>query len=82
MHPLDMRHAGLEKMQEVDIVSHYTDKERVAEHFLVLPFEIARGCVATYFPETNCLVPLEHTAHKSNTPVSKWIEVSLRKRTA
>jgi hypothetical protein len=69
-------------MQEVDIVSHYTDKERVAEHFLVLPFEIARGCVATYFPETNCLVPLEHTAHRSNTPVSKWIEVSLHRRTA
>ncbi len=82
MNPKDMKEAGLEKMQEVDIVSHYTDKERVAEHFLVLPFEIARGCVATYFPETNCLVPLEHTAHRSNTPVSKWIEVSLHRRTA
>ncbi len=82
MHPLDMKHAGLEKMQEVDIISHYADKERVAEHFLVLPFEIARGCVATYFPETNCLVPLEHTARKSNTPVSKWIEVSLKRRSA
>jgi anaerobic selenocysteine-containing dehydrogenase len=80
MHPEDMRHEGLSKMDEVDIVSHYQGEERMAERFLILPFEIARGCVATYFPETNCLVPLEHTAKRSNTPVSKWIEVSLRRR--
>lgn len=80
MHPEDMRHAGLSKMDKVDIVSHYQGEKRVAERFLILPFEIARGCVATYFPETNCLVPLEHTAKRSNTPVSKWIEVSLRRR--
>lgn len=80
MNPKDMSDAGLSKMSEVDIVSHFNQTERIAERFLIIPFEIARGCVATYFPETNCLVPLEHTARKSNTPVSKWIEVELRLR--
>ncbi len=80
MNPKDMSNAGLSKMSEVDIVSHFNQTERIAERFLIIPFEIARGCVATYFPETNCLVPLEHTARKSNTPVSKWIEVELRLR--
>jgi molybdopterin-dependent oxidoreductase alpha subunit len=80
INPKDMSDAGLRKMDEVDVVSHYNNTERVAERFLIVPFEIARGCVATYFPETNCLVPLEHTARKSNTPVSKWIEVELRVR--
>ena len=80
MNPKDMQDAGFSKMDEVNIVSHYKGTQRTAERFLVLPFEIARGCVATYFPETNCLVPLEHTARKSNTPVSKWIEVELISR--
>jgi molybdopterin-dependent oxidoreductase alpha subunit len=80
INPKDMSDAGLSKMSEVDIVSHFNQTERIAERFLIIPFEIARGCVATYFPETNCLVPLEHTARKSNTPVSKWIEVELRLR--
>jgi molybdopterin-dependent oxidoreductase alpha subunit len=77
MNPADMAMAGLEHMAEVNISSWFHDQRRVAEHFLVIQYPIARGCVATYFPETNCLVPLEHTALKSNTPVSKWIEVSL-----
>lgn len=77
MNSADMAMAGLEHMAEVNISSWFHGQRRVAEHFLVIQYPIARGCVATYFPETNCLVPLEHTALKSNTPVSKWIEVSL-----
>ncbi len=75
----DMTQAGLTHLSEVNIIGWYNDERRVAERFLVISYPIARGCVATYFPETNCLVPLEHTAIKSNTPVSKWIEVSLEK---
>ncbi len=79
MHADDMTASGLSHLSDVNIVGWYNDERRVAEHFLVIPYPIARGCVATYFPETNCLVPLEHTALKSNTPVSKWIEVSFEK---
>jgi molybdopterin-dependent oxidoreductase alpha subunit len=80
MNEEDMREGGWQHGQEVDLVSVYKGTERQAERFLVIPFAIAKGCIATYFPETNCLVPLEHTADKSNTPVSKWIEVRLEKR--
>jgi hypothetical protein len=43
--------------QRVDLVSPY-DRERVADDFFVVPYDIAHGSVATYFPETNVLVPL------------------------
>jgi hypothetical protein len=43
--------------QRVDLVSTY-DRERVADDFFVVPYDIAHGSVATYFPETNVLVPL------------------------
>ncbi len=79
MHADDMQEAGLSHLADVNIAGWYNNERRVAEHFLVIPYPIARGCVATYFPETNCLVPLEHTALRSNTPVSKWIEVSLER---
>ncbi len=79
MNAEDMAAAGLSHLSDVNIVGWYNNERRVAEHFLVIPYPIARGCVATYFPETNCLVPLEHTALRSNTPVSKWIEVSFEK---
>lgn len=79
MNTEDMIQEGLTHRSEVNIIGWYNGERRVAERFLVISYPIARGCVATYFPETNCLVPLEHTAIKSNTPVSKWIEVSLEK---
>ncbi|HEY1439801.1 MAG TPA: hypothetical protein VGF65_02950, partial [Mycobacterium sp.] len=33
------------------------------------------GNAAAYYPEANALVPLDHTAAKSNTPVSKAITI-------
>jgi molybdopterin-dependent oxidoreductase alpha subunit len=80
MHPGDIAAAGLAADQRVDIVSSY-DRERVAEDFFVAPYDIARGCVATYFPEANVLVPLDLRAEKSGTPASKSVKVTLRPRT-
>ncbi len=75
----DMRSAGLKEPHRVDLVSNY-DRERVAEDFFVVPYDIARGCVATYFPEANVLVPLGLKAEKSGTPASKNVVVRLRLR--
>ncbi|MCZ4590012.1 hypothetical protein O4328_41370, partial [Rhodococcus opacus] len=36
--------------------------------------------VAAYYPETNPLIPLDHVARKSNTPVSKAITIRLATR--
>ena len=63
----------------MDLLSNY-GHERIDTHFFVVPYAIARGCVATYFPEANVLVPLELKAHKSGTPASKSVVVTLRKR--
>jgi formate dehydrogenase major subunit len=40
-------------------------------------YPTARGCAAAYYPEANVLVPLNHTAEGSNTPISKAVIVRL-----
>ena len=61
----------------VDLVSEFEGQERRAKDFLVVPYSTPKGNAAAYYPETNPLVPLDHTARKSNTPVSKAIVVRL-----
>jgi molybdopterin-dependent oxidoreductase alpha subunit len=76
----DMRAAGLEQGEPVDLVSHFEGEERVARNFVVVPYSIPRHCAATYFPETNVLVPIGSVAEKSNTPASKSVVISIRAR--
>ncbi|MEX0968743.1 MAG: FdhF/YdeP family oxidoreductase [Bacteroidia bacterium] len=78
MNPEDMAAAGLEKKDVVDLISHFNGTERVAPAFIIVPYNIPRGCTATYFPEANVLVPVDSVAAKSNTPTSKMIKVRLR----
>jgi anaerobic selenocysteine-containing dehydrogenase len=70
--------AGLHDGQTVDLFSHFEGEERVARRFVVVPYSIPRRCAATYFPETNVLVPLGSVADKSNTPVSKSVVISIQ----
>ncbi len=74
----DVAAAGLQQGQLVDLTSHYQSEERMARHFMVAPFDIARGCTATYFPEANVLVPINSTADRSNTPTSKSLVISVK----
>jgi molybdopterin-dependent oxidoreductase alpha subunit len=73
----DLREAGLQQGQMVDLTSHFEGDERVARHFMVAPFLIPRGCAATYFPEGNVLIPINSTADRSNTPTSKSVIISV-----
>ena len=79
MHEDDMKAQGLAKHAVVNIVSEFNGVERVAKNFIVVPMPIARGCVATYFPETNVLVSIDSVAHTSNTPASKSVVVRMEK---
>lgn len=79
MHADDMEKEGLAAKDRVDLVSDH-GRERVATDFFVVPYDIARGCAATYFPEANVLVPLELKAERSGTPASKSVVIRLRKR--
>ncbi len=74
----DVREAGLQAGQLVDILSHFEGETRIAPSFLVVPYTISRHCAATYYPETNVLVPVRSVADKSNQPVSKCIRITLR----
>lgn len=76
----DMNDAGLQHRDLVDLVSHFERQERRAEKFIVIPYSIPRQCTATYFPETNVLVPLQSKARISNTPTSKTVVITVIKR--
>lgn len=77
MNALDMSEHGLKTRDVVDITSHFNSELRTLKTWFVVPYEIPRGNLAAYFPEANELVPLDSTATISNTPTSKWIEVTL-----
>lgn len=79
MHKDDMAQEGLAERDLVDLVGVHR-AERVATNFFVVPYDIARGCTATYFPEANVLVPLDQKAVGSGTPASKSVVITLRKR--
>ncbi len=76
---LDMKTLKLKKFDVVNLISDYDNKERIASNFLVIPYNIPQGNLASYFPETNVLVPFNHFADKSHTPISKSIKVRIEK---
>lgn len=76
----DMRDIGASAGQEVDLTSHWGERKICSERWKVVPYDIPRGNLCSYFPEANVLVPLESTAEGSNTPTSKWIEISISLR--
>lgn len=77
---LDLDMLGLKAGEWVDITSVWDDDvERRAEGFLLVEYDIPRGCLGSYYPETNALVPLESFAIKARTPTSKSIPVLLQR---
>ncbi|MEP7164413.1 MAG: FdhF/YdeP family oxidoreductase [Ferruginibacter sp.] len=79
MNRQDMSEHRLQEGDVVDLYNNDDGKERVAHKFIVIPYPIPKGCTATYFPETNVLVPISSVAEKSNTPVSKLVVIKLKK---
>ncbi|MCE4944553.1 FdhF/YdeP family oxidoreductase [Streptomyces albulus] len=78
VNPDDADRLGFADGAYADLVSEWTDgSERRAPGFRVVHYPTARGCAAAYYPETNVLVPLDHTADTSNTPASKSVVVRL-----
>ncbi len=77
MNPKDIEREGLSTQQEVDLSSESNEEIRWARKFLVVPYDIPSKCVATYFPEANPLIPIHITAEKSNTPISKSVQVRI-----
>ncbi|MEU1544999.1 FdhF/YdeP family oxidoreductase [Nocardia sp. NPDC005745] len=83
VHPDDIAAFGFSDGDPVDIVSEWTDgTERRVENFRLVSYPTPRGNAAAYYPETNPLVPLDHVAKRSNTPVSKAVTIRLEARPA
>ena len=78
MNEEDIRAAGWQQGQLVDLTNRHGGVERIAEAFMIAPYRIPRGCLATYFPEANVLVPIGSVATKSNTPTSKYVVITLK----
>lgn len=77
MNPEDMEQFGLLKEQVVHLESSYDGQTRRAENFKIIPYKIPRQNLAAYFPETNMLVPINHFADGSRTPISKSVIVKI-----
>jgi len=77
MNPADIKAHDFDAGQLVDIHSIWHDGERRVDGFTVIAYDIPRGNLASYFPETNGLVPLDSVAERAGTPTSKSIPVRL-----
>ena len=74
----DIAVLGFEAGERVDIESLHRDGvRRIVRGFLLAAYDIPRGCLAAYYPETNPLVPLDSFAIDARTPTSKAIPVLL-----
>lgn len=77
VNPGDIDALGLHDGDRVDLVSEFDGQERRAKDFRVVAYATPAGNAAAYYPETNPLVPLDHVAARSNTPVSKAVVIRL-----
>ena len=79
MNQKDMTTEGLTMNDVVDLFSTFNGVTRVSKQYIVVPYDIPVGDVATYFPEANALIPIDSFADKSLTPTSKSVVIMLRK---
>lgn len=78
IHADDIAALGMQAGDRVDLESLADDGvRRQARGFLLVAYDIPRGCLAAYYPETNPLVPLSSFAEGSRTPTSKSVPVVL-----
>ncbi|MER6980598.1 FdhF/YdeP family oxidoreductase [Streptomyces carpinensis] len=78
VNPADLGALELADRDRVDLVSSWHDGvERRAADFTVVAYPTPPGSAASYYPETNVLVPLDSVADISNTPTSKGVVVRL-----
>ena len=77
MNEKDIADANLSNYQVVNLHNYYGGIHRAVQRFIVVPYNIPLKNVATYFPETNPLVPIDSVADKSLTPTSKSVVITI-----
>ncbi|TDN62249.1 FdhF/YdeP family oxidoreductase [Paraburkholderia sp. BL10I2N1] len=80
INPTDIAMLGFKNGDWVDMTTVWDDGiERRADYFRLVEYDIPRGCIGAYYPETNPLVPLSSVGDVCNTPTSKSIPVLLHR---
>jgi molybdopterin-dependent oxidoreductase alpha subunit len=80
IHPQDLADLGLQDGELVDIETLWNDGiERKISGFKLVSYNIPRGNLAAYYPETNPLVPLSSYGDGTHTPTSKSVPVVIRR---
>lgn len=76
----DASRQGFKDKEYVDITSIWPDNEnRTVKNFILCFYDIPKGNLAAYYPETNPLVPIDSIGDRSYTPTSKSIAVIINK---
>ncbi len=79
----DMARLGLGEGDTVALTSDAGDGvHREVGGLAVVPFDLPEGCVASYYPEMNPLVPLAHHDGASKTPAFKAVPVRIHRQAA
>ncbi|QDP03009.1 FdhF/YdeP family oxidoreductase [Thalassotalea sp. PS06] len=74
----DAKHLTLKDQQLVDITSVWENNQtRTVEGFTLCFYDIPKGNLAAYYPETNPLVAIDSYGDESFTPTSKSVPVFL-----
>jgi molybdopterin-dependent oxidoreductase alpha subunit len=78
MNEADLADCALEHGDTVDITSILPGCETLRlTGITAIAFDIARGSVAAYYPEANCLLPLDYHDPRSGTPSYKSVPVRI-----
>lgn len=76
MNEQDMNERHLVNGNKIDIKSIYADGiDRCVRQFIVLPYDIPRGCAAAYFPEASPLIAASVSSGHTRTPMYKEVPI-------
>jgi anaerobic selenocysteine-containing dehydrogenase len=78
MHADDLAARGLKHGDRIVVETSSTKARRSVVGFTAVAYPIARGTVAMYYPEGNCLVGLDDHDPESGTPSYKSVSVVIR----
>ena len=75
----DMQRLGIRDGDAVRLVTDHPDdgEERSVGGLRAVPYDLPEGCIASYFPECNPLLPVSHHAVDSHVPAAKSIPVRI-----
>jgi len=83
MNARDMAARGISAGERITLRTAFAGgHERVLDGVIAVAHDIAPGSVATYYPEANCLVPLDYHDPASGTPSYKCVPVRINRDAA